>query len=421
MTQAPQRASVLIGASWYLIEKMTRLLVAFLIGAWVARYLGPESYGALAYALALVAVIGFLGSLGIESLVVRDLVHGTQQQRQVISTYFFVRLTGAIGVPLLAIGYLLITHANDHLLMLLAVLCSGSILFGSFDVADCWLQSQNKARETSVIRVTGFIGGALLRCMLIFMDASVQWFAVAVFMESAVVAALYFRLLRRHQLAPAIKDFSLTEFRRLVIDGKWMVLSGLIVTIYSKIDVLAIGALLSNEVLGGYAIAASMCGAWNMVGMSLVQAWAPRISQAKANCQADYVAALRQLLIGTLAISLLGSFILSLIAEWIFHLLLGAAYQSGAVVFSKLIWSSVFVFLGVATSQIIVNEKIYWISLARTASGLTFSLMVMDAVASNWGADGVAWMMVANAALATLSIFFSRAARTTIKLVLKWP
>ena len=65
---------------------------AFLVGAWVARYLGPQQYGTFAYATALIATLGFMASWGIESLVIRDLVQAPERQQQIVSTYFFLEL-----------------------------------------------------------------------------------------------------------------------------------------------------------------------------------------------------------------------------------------------------------------------------------------------------------------------------------------
>lgn len=410
--------SVLNGTSWYLLEKLTRLVGAFLIGAWIARYLGPENYGALAYALALVAVFGFLGSWGVESLVVRDLVHDSLNQRQIISTYFFIRLGGAVLVPLLAVGYLALVHTDDRSLMVLTALCSGAVIFGAFDAADCWLQASQRARATSSIRLAGFLVGGILKCLFIVYGMSVKWFAFAVLIEAAVIGAFYFRLMCRHNLAPSISHWSFIEFKRIIVDGRVMALSAITVVIYSKIDVLMIGTLISKEILGPYAIAASMCAAWNMVGMSLVQAWAPRISLAMAESQERYITALRNMLLIVLGISIAGSAFLSLCSNYIFDLLLGNAYVLGVSVFNVLIWSSVFVFLGMSTSQIIVNEKIYWVSLLRTFVGFVISLVAIAPVAFAFGVTGVASLVVASSAAATLSILFSASARSTLRKVI---
>lgn len=418
VSKIASRFPILIGASWYFLEKAIRLIGAFLIGAWVARYLGPEGYGALAYAVALVAVLGFLGSLGIESLVVRDLVEAQRDQRRILSTYFFIRLAGSLLVPLLTAGYLMVTHADDRLLMLLATLCSGAIVFGAYDAADCWLQARHEARATSVIRLIGFFGGALSRCLLVINNSNVVWFAAVVVLESAIVAALYYRLLHRHGLTPSVRYVSVAEFKHLVIAGKMMVLSGFINAVHSKIDVLVVGALLSKVVFGSYAIAVSMCAAWNMVGMSVVQAWAPRISKSRISGEDAYVRELRHLFQVMLGISIVGSAILTICAQIIFGVLLGSAYAAGAHIFALLIWSSVPVFAGIATSQVIVNERTYWVSVLRTLIGMIVSLTLIFPAITHYGSIGAAGVVIISACINASLILASRRARHVIFSVL---
>jgi O-antigen/teichoic acid export membrane protein len=418
MSKVASRLPILIGASWYFLEKAIRLIGAFLIGAWVARYLGPESYGALAYALALVAVLGFLGSLGIESLVVRDLVEAKRDQRCILSTYFFIRLAGSLLVPVLTAGYLMVTHADDRLLMLLATLCSSAIVFGAYDAADCWLQARHEARTTSVIRLVGFFCGALSRCLLIIGDCGVAWFAAVVVLESAVVAALYYRLLQRHGLAPSLRYVSVEEFKHLVLAGKMMVLSGLMNAVHSKIDVLVVGALLSKAAFGPYAIAVSMCAAWNMVGMSVVQAWAPRISKARVSGEDAYVGELRHLFQAMLGISVVGSAILAIFSPLIFDILLGPAYAAGSRIFALLIWSAVPVFVGIATSQVIVNERTYWVSVLRTLVGMASSLILIFPAITYYGTSGAAGVVIISACINASLILASRRSRRVIFSVL---
>ncbi len=415
MSQEKFLTSIFNGSAWYLIEKLTRLVGAFLLGAWLARYLGPANYGALAYVLALVALLSFLGSFGVESLVVRDLVSDNPEQRRIISTYFFIRMGGSLLVPIFAIGYLALTNADARLLIILASICSGSVIFGAFDVADCWLQAKRLAKATSSIRLAGFLIGALVKCLLILAGANVVYFAVAMLVEAVVVAALYFRLLSHHELAPSFAHWNSDELKRIFADGRMMALSGLMVVVYSKLDVLVVGTLLSKEVLASYAIASSMCSAWNMVGISLVQSWAPRISSAANKNEEHYISELRAMLLMVLGVSVIGSSILSFLSGYIFNLLLGDSYASGAPVFSLLVWSSVFVFSGVATSQIIVNEKIYWVSLFRTFIGMIVSIAAIIPAVKILGVIGVAGVVVVGSAAATLSILFSAAARKTIQ------
>nr|WP_022854515.1 oligosaccharide flippase family protein [Thermodesulfatator atlanticus] len=60
--------------SWLFVEKFLRLGVGFFVGVWVARYLGPERYGLLSYAQAFAGLFTAIASLGLDGILVRELV-----------------------------------------------------------------------------------------------------------------------------------------------------------------------------------------------------------------------------------------------------------------------------------------------------------------------------------------------------------
>ena len=60
--------------SWALAEKILVAGLNFLVMIFLARYLGAEQFGLVAYAVSVVALFGAAGHLGLSALVVRELV-----------------------------------------------------------------------------------------------------------------------------------------------------------------------------------------------------------------------------------------------------------------------------------------------------------------------------------------------------------
>ena len=70
----PELRKILVNMNWLFLDKVIQMGVAFFVGVWVIRYLGPERYGILSYALAFTALFGVLSKLGLEAILVRELV-----------------------------------------------------------------------------------------------------------------------------------------------------------------------------------------------------------------------------------------------------------------------------------------------------------------------------------------------------------
>ena len=46
---------IINNAGWLLFDKFARLVFGLLVGVWVARYLGPATYGDLAYVITMIS------------------------------------------------------------------------------------------------------------------------------------------------------------------------------------------------------------------------------------------------------------------------------------------------------------------------------------------------------------------------------
>ena len=61
-------------ASWLIGGKLAHKLLAFLVGLFTARYLGPSNYGLINYGAAYTAFFASICTLGINSIIVKDFV-----------------------------------------------------------------------------------------------------------------------------------------------------------------------------------------------------------------------------------------------------------------------------------------------------------------------------------------------------------
>ena len=70
----PNLVKILDNIGWLFFDKVLRMGVGLLVGVWVARYLGPEKYGLFNFAAAFVGMFIAVSGLGLQSIVVRDIV-----------------------------------------------------------------------------------------------------------------------------------------------------------------------------------------------------------------------------------------------------------------------------------------------------------------------------------------------------------
>ena len=77
---------------WLFIDKIIKALGIFVM-IWIARYLGPDQFGKLSFVMAFIGIFGCITGLGMQSVVVRDIVSDKSSKEEILGTtavlYFF--------------------------------------------------------------------------------------------------------------------------------------------------------------------------------------------------------------------------------------------------------------------------------------------------------------------------------------------
>jgi hypothetical protein len=72
LSERPLFQKIVVNSGWQIGDRAVRLGLNFFITAWIARYLGPESYGKLSYVIAFVSIFQVFSSLGIEWIILKE-------------------------------------------------------------------------------------------------------------------------------------------------------------------------------------------------------------------------------------------------------------------------------------------------------------------------------------------------------------
>src|SRR6185369_16785924 len=82
--------------SWLIFEKGFSLFVGLVVNVSVARYLRPENFGLLNYALSFVSIFAAFSTLGIDQIIVRELAKAPEKKDDLLGTAFILKLCGSM-------------------------------------------------------------------------------------------------------------------------------------------------------------------------------------------------------------------------------------------------------------------------------------------------------------------------------------
>ena len=181
--------------SWLLGERILRMGVSFFVGIYVVRYLGPEKYGLLSYAMSLVLLFGTIASFGLNEILVRELLQDKAQVKELLSTAFFLKIVGFLIMGCLIIFTLQFTNDGKYTQLMIAIITIG-IFFQSFNVIDCYFQSRVQSKYVVIVQFIQLLITSLIKIFLILNKASLVWFAIVFLIDQALLAIFLLSIYR---------------------------------------------------------------------------------------------------------------------------------------------------------------------------------------------------------------------------------
>jgi PST family polysaccharide transporter len=399
-----QRAAGNLG--WLLAERVLRLGLNFGVGIWVSRYLGPEQFGSLSYVMALVAVASILAELGLEAVVRREVIATPEAAASAVAAARLLRFAGGMAGYVLLGAVVALGGTNPEERILLLVL--GLTLFQPALLAvDLWFQARLEAKYSTIAQTCALAGGAAVRIALVLGKAPLTAFAWAAVGEMIIAAVLLGLLAQRRGLNAPVRGVNRPLMKRLLEESWPLMASGFAVVLYMRIDAVMLRAIRGESDVGIYAAATRFAEIWYFVPVALASSLLPAILRARERGDEAYRRRWQQVFDMNAALAFAIAIAGALTAPWLVQVCYGEAYAASAGVMVLHIWSCLFVFLGVARGQWLVNEKHSYFYLASSAAGAGANVALNAWLIPGWGAKGAAIAtLISFAGSAWLSSFF---------------
>jgi PST family polysaccharide transporter len=385
----PSFRKIIGNTGWLMFDRVGRMGLGLFVGVWVARYLGPLQFGSLNFAVAFVALFGALTTLGLEMIVVREIVRSPSDAHEVLGTTFALRGAGATAAALIAVGAIRVLQPADHVAFLLVSILSVGIIFQAFDTIDSFFLSQVQSKITVWAKSVVFLLFAGVKILAIKVHAPLWMFAVATAGETvlgAVGLVIGYRLTGGRILAWRARK---TRAIHLLKESWPILFSGLAIMVYMRIDTIMLKMMQGDAAAGLYAAATRVSEVWYFIPMAIVSSVSPAIIRAKHRPEV-YYGRLRSLFSAvTFLACVIGSGV-ALASHLIIRTLYSSSYSSAGPVLAVHVWASVFVFLGVAQAPWDISENLLKMSLYRTVAGAIVNVLINLFLIPRYSAMGAA-------------------------------
>lgn len=398
------RIKIAKNIGWLSAAKVLQMAFAMLVGAWVARYLGPEQYGLLNFALAFVALASSFAAFGLQGIVVRELVRKPEQTNHLLGTTFVLKLLGGLVSFFLIVVAIHIVNPQDNLAIALVTIIAIKAVLMAFGTIDLYFQATVQSKYAVIAATTGLFIGALFKIALILAEAPLVYFAIAVVLETAVTGMMLLWVYQQQVGSLILWRPSLQRAKGLLRESWILTLSSIGVVIYLKIDQIMLGIMLDTEAVGIYSAAVKLSEASYFLPIFIAASTFPTLISSREQNKAVYSQQLQKLYDLMMWLALGVIIIATAVAPFAINLLYGPAYAASTEILIIHIWASIFVYFSQVLSKWLINERLTWFSPLRQGAGALANVLLNLFLIPRYGGVGAAIATLFSYAMATYFI-----------------
>ena len=375
--------------SWMFGEQVLRMLAGVFVGIWVARYLGPEKFGVFSYVIAFVSIFATLARLGLDSIVVRDLVNEPQKRDIYLGTVFWLKLFGAF-VTLASLAFVTLFTSNDHTTNLYIFIVASGIIFQSFEVVDFYFQSQVLSKFVSICKITQLLLSSVLKIYFVLTGADLFWFVLVSFIDQVMLAFTLYLAYKYQKLGSFYRFFDWDTAQKLLQDSWPLIFSSLAIAVYMRIDQVMIKEMLGAKEVGLFSAAVRLSEVWYFIPLIITSSITPAIINARNVSYELYKSRLQKLCTVMVWSSIALAVLMTFFSSTLISILYGHAYHAASQALAIQIWGGVFVFIGVSTGVFFTAENYTRKTLYRTTLGAVSNILLNLVMIPKYGIYGAA-------------------------------
>ncbi len=379
------------------IGRVGSLFIKLIVSISVTNYLGRANSGIISGSITYIYFFSAIAALGLDQFIVKELHQFPENRDQILGTSFWLKVVaGFCCIPLIYFAFYFYPAKSTPYNYVFILSFIGIVQ--AFTVIDAYFQSEVQSKYIMQVQVVGNLLSAAIKLLLIYFKLPLIYFVYAYTIDFLILSIGYYFTYQRKNRNIFNWSFNYTLAKKLLKFSWPLIISGIMVSLYMKIDQIMVQNIAGVAEAGAYSTVANLSEAWNFIPVVIVTSLFPAILNAKRDDVARYKRRIQHLYDLMVYLSLPFALIITFASPLIYKLY-KPEFAYAAPTLSVHIWSGVFVFLGTASSQYLIAENFIKLTFIRTGFGAIVNIVLNLLLIPKMGIMG--------AAIATLAAYAS--------------
>ncbi len=395
---------------------MLNLLLAYITGLLIARYLGPEDYGSYSFIISLGTIFLVFVSLGLPQVVLRELAKDTSKDKHILGGGIVLSFTSAIIIVfglVLTIWLTNILSQTEKVFLSIYCLRLMTTAFRNFHIFN---QAKLRGGSVAIIEISQSLVTLSLTIVCIALNGPI-WLLLFINACEPVFIAVGNGFLFLKKGFPPIDFRPHFVWKTLLKDSLPYILTGSVVIIYQRVDQVMLRYLSETINVGYYASSAKLTEMASMVPTVIGVALFPiMVKKCEADPDSPFVGRFFDIVIWT-AVPI--TVFLLVFAKKIVLVLYGDAYLPAVSALQIMVWKGVVRGIDASISQWALLKNLQRYLPIRQVWGGIINVILNFLLIPRYGISGAALATIASVVLVLVATGFVKELRPSIGLAVK--
>ncbi|ELY7231708.1 hypothetical protein L421_03444 [Klebsiella variicola] len=378
---------ILSNSVWMMSEKIITLFGLIFVTSFVAKYVGTEVFGQIAFATSLFQIAMIIAQLGSDVIIFKRVSKNNKSGARLISATLYLRsfIYFFAAVPIVFISY----EKNDVGSIYFIIACAISCFFSAMDVFSIYYDARLESRKNTVVNVVGLIVSLFFRWLIAFFHLDPIYLSFPIILTGFIPFILRWAIFRKELVRNKLNARCKIKYMKYLIGaGITFVVSTISVAIYTRISMLSLGYFYDKSLVGIFSVSVSLATSWSFVCNSLITSSLPSIFSEKNDAQATLKASRLNTII--IACSMPIILLTYLFGSFFIRVLYGGDYVSAFTPLVILSFSTMISSLGIISARFIARFSGYTFLSKKMLSVVIFSFIINIPLIYYYGMLGAA-------------------------------
>ena len=344
----------------------------------------------LSYAQSFVGLFTPLVGLGLEWILIRELIYNKDQESSLLGTALFLKISGFFFTFICILVFLVLSNKGDDVNILI-IIVSLSLLFRTFEIIDGFFKSKVMVGYIVIAHLAALGICSVLRIYLILSKQPVSLFAITIMLDFAIASMFHIYFYSKHSGSILRWRFDFNWAKKLLKNSWPYLFTGFVMTLYSKIDQVMLKNMLNSTAVGHYAAAVKIseacCNMCPIIAASLF----PAIANAKMESAKKYIFRIERLYDLMFIMIILITLPVIFFSDTIINFLYGESFSISGKILQIHIMYGLIIAAGAIRANWILSENLqryeFIIHLVGAISNILFNFVLIR----HYGVIGAAW------------------------------